>query len=182
MAPEQYSITPQFESINTLLFTSCHSPWFTVVNGYVRSSGPREPHFESQAHTSALPYWHHVLHCFPNYRQPPPDFLCPTTFDVDTGSWVDKLASSSIFSPSLTKSSFLSLRLSTTTIFVVCVLRNMCWDLLASLTRLNRACNSSLLVHSKVVSSANRKLVSLLSPIVIPSWCISNTHRMMCSE
>ena len=73
--PEQSSITPHFESINKLLVTTCHRPWFTAVNGYGKSSGPKEPHFESQTHTSALPYRHHVLHCSPTHRQPPPDFL-----------------------------------------------------------------------------------------------------------
>ena len=81
--PKQSSITPHFESINTLLVTTCHRPWFTAVNGYGKSSGPKEPHFESQTHTSALPYRHQVLHCSPTHRQPPPDFLCTTAFVVD---------------------------------------------------------------------------------------------------
>ena len=59
---------------------------------------------------------------------------------------------------------------------------SMFWDLLTYLTRLSRANNSSLHVHSKVVSSAYRKLVSFLPPIVIPSWCSSTTHSMMRSE
>ena len=61
-------------------------------------------------------------------------------------------------------------------IFVFCVLSKRFLDMLASLTLLSRPSNSSLLVHSKVVSSANRKLVSLLPPIVIPSWFSSSTQ------
>ena len=83
---------------------------------------------------------------------------------------VDKISTSSIFSPSRTKSSLISLPLSTTMIFVFCVLSKMFWHMLASLTFLSRPSNTSLLVNSKVVSSANRKLVYLLPPIVIPSW------------
>ena len=80
------SITPQFESITTLFVATCLRPWFTAVNGYGKNSGPKETYFESQTHTSTLPYRHHVLHCYPIHRQPPLDFLCTTAFGVDKGS------------------------------------------------------------------------------------------------
>ena len=141
-----------------------------MVNGYGKSSGPKEPQFESQTHTSALSSRQHVLHCSPTHRQPLllSCALLPLVLIRDPRK--TKRSTSLIFSPSIMKSSFISMSLSTTMIVVFCVLSKRFWDMLAYLTFLSRPSNSSLLVQSKVVSSGNRILVSLLLPIVIPSW------------